>query len=119
MAAGRPVKIGLVVSDLNRSIEFYQAAFEFRWMPEIWSFQIGQYPRDDFFLISLNDPQPGEDRPVGAGHFGYTVADVDSTHRRALGAGATEWYPPQDNGGAPRSSGIHDPDGNRIELFQA
>ncbi len=119
MAAGRAVKVGLIVSDVERSIAFYLAAFEFRWLPEIGSFQIGEYPKDDFFLISLNDVQPGEDRPVGAGHFGYTVDDVDAAHRRALEAGAGEWYPPQENTGAPRSSGLHDPDGNRIELFQA
>ncbi len=119
MAAGRAVKVGLIVSDVERSIAFYRAAFEFRWLPDIGSFQIGEYPKDDFFLISLNDVQPGQNRPVGAGHFGYTVDDVDAAHRRALEAGAGEWYPPQENTGAPRSSGLHDPDGNRIELFQA
>jgi PhnB protein len=117
--AGQPVKLGLIVSDVERSMAFYREAFGFGWLPEIWSFQIGEYPKNDFFLISLNDIQPGEERPVGAGHFGYTVDDVDASHRLALDAGAGEWYPPQDNTGAPRSSGLHDPDGNRIELFQA
>jgi catechol 2,3-dioxygenase-like lactoylglutathione lyase family enzyme len=119
MTAGRPVKVGLVVSDVERSIGFFESAFGFRWLPEIWSFQIGEYPKDDFFLISLNDLQLGEERPVGAGHFGFTVEDVEAVHRRALDAGAGEWYRPQDNTGAPRSSGVLDPDGNRIELFQA
>lgn len=117
MSPGRPVKVGLVVTDVARSVDFYGAAFGFRWVPEIWSFQIGEYPKDDFFLISLNDSP--EDRPSGGGHVGYTVDDVDAAHRRALDVGAGEWYPPQDNSGAPRSSGLHDPDGNRIELFQA
>jgi catechol 2,3-dioxygenase-like lactoylglutathione lyase family enzyme len=118
VAAGRPVKIGLVVSDVDRSVGFYLAAFGFRWLPELWAFQIGEFPNDDFFLISLNDLPPGDERPVGAGHFGYTVEDVNAAHRRALDAGAGEWYPPHDNTGAPRSSGVQDPDGNRIELFQ-
>lgn len=119
MAPGRPVKVGLVVSDVSKSVDFYRAAFGFRWLPDLGSFQIGEYPNDDFFLISLNDMVADDDRPVGAGHFGFTVEDVEAAHRRALGAGAGEWYPPQDNSGAPRSSGVHDPDGNRIELFQA
>jgi hypothetical protein len=33
--------------------------------------------------------------------------------------GAVEWYAPQDNAGAPSSSGVCDPDGNRVELWQA
>ena len=107
------------MSDVERSITSYRAAFDFLWLPEIWSFQFGEHPKADFFLIGLNDVQPGESRPAGAGPFGYTVDDVDAAHRLALEAGAGEWYPPQENTGAPRSSGLHDPDGNRIELFQA
>ena len=118
MAPGRAVKVGLLVSNVPRSVEFYRGALELRWVPELWSFQIGEYPSDGFFLISLEAAQSGGERPVGCGHVGLTVQAVEAAHRRALAAGATEWYPPQDNPGAPRSSGVHDPDGNRIELFE-
>ena len=84
-----------------------------------WSFQLGEYPRDDFFLISLDEPTDGDARPVGAGHFGFSAEDVDAAHQKALEAGGSEPVPAEDNPGAPRSSGIEDPDGNRVELFQA
>ena len=119
MKAGRPVSIKLLVHDVDASVAFYQAALGLRWVPEIWSFQSGEYPHDDFFLVSLDGPADADGRPIGASQFGYSVEDVDGAHQKALAAGAQEWYPPQDNPGAPRSSGIEDPDGNRIELFQA
>ena len=119
MRANRPVSVKLLVHDIDASVEFYRAALGLQWVPDIWSFQCGEYPRDNFFLISLDEPTSGDTRPVGAGQFGYSVDDVDSAHQKALAAGAHEWYPPQDNSGAPRSSGIEDPDGNRVELFQA
>jgi predicted enzyme related to lactoylglutathione lyase len=119
MKPWRPVGITLYVRDRETTIRFYEAALSMRWNREIWSFQFGEYPRDDFFLVSVIDATDGDSYPTGAGHLKYSVDNVDTAHRRALDAGADEWYPPQDNPGAPRSSGIEDPDGNRVELWQA
>jgi catechol 2,3-dioxygenase-like lactoylglutathione lyase family enzyme len=119
MTSRRPVSVTLYVRDREAAIRFYESALGMRWNPDIWSFQFGEYPRDDFFLVSIIDSADGHARPIGAGHFGYSVEDVDASHRRLLDAGAREWYPPHDNPGAPRSSGLEDPDGNRVELWQA
>jgi DNA-binding transcriptional MerR regulator len=44
--------------------------------------------------------------------------DISSLHRRALDAGATEYYPPVDKPWKPRSSVVIDPSGNWIDLYQ-
>jgi predicted enzyme related to lactoylglutathione lyase len=119
MTPGRPVSVKLWVRDVDAAVEFYRAALGFRWNPDIWSFQFGEYPGDTFFLVSLDVPDDADPRPVGGAEFGFVVEDVDAAHRRALAAGGREWYPPQDNAGSPRSSGIEDVDGNRVTLVQA
>ena len=119
MTPGRPVSVTLRVRDVEASVDFYRRALGLRWVPEIWSFQFGEYPRDDFFLISIDEPSKDDLRPVGGGQFGFVVDHLAAAHRRALDAGAREWYPPQDNPVAPPSSGIEDADGNRVALIQA
>ncbi len=119
MTPWRPMALTLYVRDRPAAVRFYEAALGFRWNPDIWSFEFGTYPNDDFFLISVLDPTDDDTHGPGGGHLGYLVEDLEAAHARALEAGATEWYPPHDNPGAPRSSGIHDPDGNRVELWQA
>ena len=119
MNPGRPVGLTLYVRDSESAVAFYESALGWRWNPDVVSFQFGEFPRDDFFLVSLLDPSDEPDHPVGAGHIGYVVDALEDAHARALEAGAAEWYPPNDNSGAPRSSGVRDPDGNRIELWQA
>jgi PhnB protein len=119
MTPGRPVGLTLYVTDSASAIGFYESALGMRWNSEVSSFQFGTYPRDDFFLVSILDPTDEPDHPAGTGHFSFVVEDLASAHRHALAAGAVEWYPPTDNPGAPRSSGFWDPDGNRVELWQA
>jgi catechol 2,3-dioxygenase-like lactoylglutathione lyase family enzyme len=119
MTPGRPVGVTLYVRDSGAATSFYEAALGLRWNPDISSFQFGDFPGDDFFLVSLLDPADEPDHPIGAGHIGFVVEHLEEAHRRALDAGAVEWYTPQDNAGAPSSSGVCDPDGNRVELWQA
>jgi predicted enzyme related to lactoylglutathione lyase len=119
MTPWRPVGMTLYVRDRESTIRFYEGVLGMRWNPEIWSFQFGEYPRDDFFLVSVIDRTDDDPYVTGAGHLKYSVDDVDTVHGRALDAGASEWYRPQENPGAPRSSGLLDPDGNRVELWQA
>jgi PhnB protein len=56
--------------------------------------------------------------PTGTSRFGLLVSNVDDAHRRALDAGATEYYPPVDKPWKPRSSCVTDPSGNLIDLYQ-
>lgn len=51
--------------------------------------------------------------PDGATRFGLLVEDLDAAHRRALDAGAAEYYPPVDKPWKPRSSCVVDPSDNR------
>jgi predicted enzyme related to lactoylglutathione lyase len=119
MTPGRPVGVTLYVRDSASAIKFYELALGMRWNSDIASFEFGAYPAGDFFLISILDPTDEPDHAVGAGHFGFVVEELTEAHQRALDAGAVEWYPPSDNPGAPRCSGFWDPDGNRVELWQA
>jgi predicted enzyme related to lactoylglutathione lyase len=45
-------------------------------------------------------------------------SDLDSTHKAALAAGASEVFAPSDVSGMPRTSTVADPDDNRINLHQ-
>ena len=119
MTPGRPVGVTLYVSDSASAIKFYESALGMRWNAEVSSFEFSKYPRDDFFLVSILDPTDEPDHPVGTGHFSFVVDQLAAAHQQALDAGAVEWYAPNDNPGAPRSSGFWDPDGNRVELWQA
>jgi PhnB protein len=119
MRPGSVVSVNLFVRDWRPAVPFYEAAFGFSWNDEIAAFQFGEYPDDDFFLVGLLDPTDDPRRPVGGGQLGFLVQDLEWAHRRALDAGAREWFAPMHNAGSPRSSGVKDPDGNRIELVQA
>lgn len=120
----RIVGVTVNVTDLDRAIAFYQAAFDAAWNEDISSFVFGTWPSDDFFLLSVahgaDSHGHGEHHgPTGTTRFALLVADLDATHRRALDAGATERHPPYEAPWKPRSSHIIDPSGNWIDLTQA
>ena len=117
----RITQVTVNVADLAEAVRFYQAAFDATFNEDIASFQFGTWPADDFFLLTVagHDSQHGQHRgPTGASRFGLLVSSVDDAHRRALDAGATEYYPPVDRSWKPRSSCIIDPSGNLIDLYQ-
>jgi DNA-binding transcriptional MerR regulator len=114
-------QVTINVTDLARAITFYQAAFDATFNKDISSFQFGTWPADDFFLLTVAHEanQHGQHRgPTGTSRFGLLVGNVDDAHRRALDAGATEYYPPVDKPWKPRSSCVTDPSGNLIDLYQ-
>jgi predicted enzyme related to lactoylglutathione lyase len=75
-----------------------------------------RYGERDFFLIHLLD-ETALGRP-GPTTFGLLVDDLDSTHARALAAGATEVIKPREARGMPRNSAVKDPHGNWICVYQ-
>lgn len=122
LKAPRIVQVTINVTDLAEAITFYQAAFEATYNEEVSSFIFGRWPSDEFFLLTaVHGPsQHGEQHgPAGTSRFGLLVSDVDQAHRRALDAGATEYYPPMDKPWKPRSSCVIDPSGNWIDLYQS
>lgn len=117
----RIVQVTINITDLPEAIAFYEAAFEATYNEEVSSFIFGVWPSDEFFLLTVADA-PGSNGdhpgPAGTSRFGLLVNDVDQAHRRALEAGATECYPPEDKPWKPRSSGVLDPSGNWVDLYQ-
>lgn len=123
MEKGLPVKtrrisqVTIVADDLAASVAFYRDAFDAAFHEEISSFQFGTYPDDDFFLLTVANPD-SHPWPGGPAKFGLGVEDVDAAHERALAAGAVEIQPPVDRPWKPRSSTVQDPGGNHIDLYQ-
>ncbi len=122
-SGARPVQVKLLVADLDAAAAFYIDAFGFdyevtqRTADEDFSgFVFGRYGESDFFLVHLQTP----DHPGAAGPatIGVLVDDLETAHRRALAAGATEVLGPHDTEGMPRSSVVRDPDANVVWLYQ-
>jgi DNA-binding transcriptional MerR regulator len=113
----RIVQVTINVRDLKEAKTFYQGVFEAEFNEEISSFQIGTWPGEEFFLLTVAH-QPDHPGPTGPSRFGLLVTDVDTMHQRALDAGATQVEAPADRPWKPRSSCVTDPSGNRIDLFQ-
>lgn len=106
----RIAQVKIAVTDRQEAVSFYEQAFGVTYTENIESFQFGVYRTDGFFLLTLD----GE----GQGEFGFLVDDLDTVHRRVLAAGGREMYPPTEGTGMPRHSGVADPSGNRIHLYQ-
>ena len=117
-ADGRLAQVTITTHDLPTSIAFYRDAFDASYHEEIGSFQFGTYPDDDFFLVTVADPD-GHPWSGGPAKFGLLVEGVDAAHARALAAGAVEIESPIDRPWKPRSSTVKDPGGNHIDLYQA
>ncbi|MGH3239531.1 MAG: VOC family protein [Spirillospora sp.] len=113
----RITQVAIVADEPRTSIAFYRDAFDASYHQEISSLQFGSYPDDDFFLLTIADP---EQHPWSGGptRFGLLVDDLDAAHARALAAGAVEIGPPVDTPWKPRSSTVMDPGGNHIDLYQ-
>jgi predicted enzyme related to lactoylglutathione lyase len=113
LKTARIVQVTISVTDKPAAVAFYQKAFGASYQPEISSLQFGDYPDDDFFLLTIETA-----KGYGPSRFGLTVAGVDEAHRRALAAGGVEVEAPYDAAWKPRSSEVRDPSGNVISLFE-
>ena len=114
----RIVQITIAVDSQPESIRFYEEAFGVTFDEAYSHFQFGIWPSDQFFLLTLDQREPGNESP-GPSRFGFLVDDLESIHRRALAAGATEVDPPHDVTAQPRTSCIGDPSGNTVFLYQS
>jgi catechol 2,3-dioxygenase-like lactoylglutathione lyase family enzyme len=121
----RTLHVGLRVSDLPRSLEFYQAA-GYTVVGTVEGTAHGtlsmlQLPDDPFVTIELvHDPAQGNTSPgTGISHLVIQVGSLDAA-LAGLAAKGIAAEPPGLPGGAdgPRTSWITDPDGYRIELVQ-
>jgi lactoylglutathione lyase len=121
----RTLHVGLRVSDLQRSLVFYQAV-GYMVLGTVEGTAHGtlsmlQLPGDPFVTIELvHDPARGSAGPdAGISHLVIQVESLDAA-LAGLAAKAIMAEPPGLPGGAngPRTSWITDPDGYRIELVQ-
>jgi uncharacterized glyoxalase superfamily protein PhnB len=62
-------------------------------------------------VIMVSSAGPAGDAALGRGGVYLVVDDVDAHHRRAVAAGATVVYPPEDTGFGPRRYRARDPEG--------
>ncbi|GGM24493.1 lactoylglutathione lyase [Streptomyces fumigatiscleroticus] len=119
--------VGLNVTDLDRSLAFYRAVFDFEVMAEgkedgrRWAF-LG---RDSRLLVTLWQQSEGTfaaDRP-GLHHLSFqvdTVAEVKAAEEVLRGLGAEFAYEGVVPHGENASSGgifFTDPDGTRLEIY--
>ena len=121
----RTLHVGLRVSDLPRSLAFYQAV-GYTVVGTVEGTAHGtlsmlQLPDDPFVTIELvHDPARGSASPgTGISHLVIQVGSLDAA-LASLAAKGIAAEPPGLPGGAngPRTSWITDPDGYRIELVQ-
>jgi lactoylglutathione lyase len=121
----RTLPVGLRVSDLPRSLVFYQAVgYTVAGTVEgtvHGTLSMLQLPGDPFVSVELvRDPAQDRAGPgTGISHLVIQVDSLDAALADLAGQGITA-EPPGLPGGAdgPRTSWITDPDGYRIELVQ-
>lgn len=115
------------VLDLQRSVEFYETAFDFKesYRLDFSSFTLvylrNQETDAEIELTVNKDRSEPYDLGDGYGHVAFVVDDLDSTHARFLAAGLTpkdivDFAP--DGERVARFFFIADPDGYQIEVLQ-
>jgi len=120
----RPVRLVVAVDDVEAAGAFYQQAFGLDEDStrtadhESLTFAFGNTEAHDVFQLVLCEDRGRVDQP-GRSTFSFLVDHLDTVHRRAIAAGATEVTAPRDAEGMPRGSGVTDPFGNMIGLAQA
>jgi lactoylglutathione lyase len=116
----------LVVSDQDRSREFYQRVFDGQVVRErdpvilqvanSWIIlNVGGGPTDDKPTVTLSTPQ---DPDRTSAFINIRVADINRVYREWTSRGATFLTEPKDHGVEIRAY-IRDPDGHLIEVGQA
>lgn len=115
----RPVQITIPADDLAEAVTFYAKIFGGEYHEETSSFVFGTWKTDSFFRLCIEPRDRSGAYPGRNTCFSFLVDDVDSTHERAVAAGASEVDPPRDYDWMPRTSIVDDPSGNRIALHQA
>jgi len=115
------------VPDVNRSVEFYEAAFGLRRGHVAPEGTYGELQTGDTKLAFVSDAQAEGLFPVAYRHndasaepagfeLALVVEDVDAAFDRAVAAGATPFAPPADKPWGQRIAYVRDPDGILVEL---
>ena len=120
----RTLHFGLRVTDLDRSLAFYQA-LGYQVVGTVPETGLGRLtmiklPGDDFVAIELVSDSGGEvDRGTGLSHFVVQVTSMAEILARLAADGIAVEEPESPDGSADfLTTWVSDPDGNRIELVQ-
>ncbi len=120
----RTLHVGLRVTDLERSLFFYEAlGYEVvGTVPEteFGSLTMLTLPGDEFVSLELvHDPGAGAVEPAGLNHLVIQVEDLPSTLDRLAGDGIHVEPPSSPDGSEDfLTTWLTDPDGYRLELVQ-
>jgi catechol 2,3-dioxygenase-like lactoylglutathione lyase family enzyme len=116
--------VGVVVSDLARSVAFYrELALD---LPEGEGHIEAQLPGGLRFMLdtveTIKSFDPDWSPPSGGHRIALAFrcdspADVDETYERLLGVGGTRHKEPWDAFWGMRYAQVEDPDGNMVDLF--
>ena len=121
--------VGVIVSDLHRSVEFYsRLGLEFPGEPDPMGHGHVEAPLPGGLRFTLDaeesimsfDPQwsPRSDgHRVGIAFRCDSPAEVDRTYHELLDAGAESYKEPWDAFWGQRYAQVHDPDRNVVDLF--
>ncbi|MEO3853815.1 VOC family protein [Acrocarpospora sp. B8E8] len=114
------VEIG--VTDLARSLDFYQGLLGFRPVQDLDSPGV-RWLSAGPALLKLAEVGPGDlggwindDLQRGVRHIGFTVGDVDLQAEKVRDAGIPFTLPPLDAVGGVRLAFFQDPDGTHLEI---
>ena len=121
---------GVTVSDLERSIAFYEEMFGagVALRVDLDELSLVMLELPNAFVELLEYRLPGREQPprasdLGAGHFALLIDDVVDAHARLLARGVAFEGPPLRVPDGPSEGYVItfclDPDGNRIELIQS
>ena len=121
----------LVVSDMERSINFYTGRLGFRIVKQLdfpgrmlVMIALGDDPASKIELIrydetDLNDPVPAERTPLGLRHIALHVDNVASAYQTLIEAGVEmETEPPFQRPDGPPIAFGRDPDGVLLEFSE-
>ena len=121
--------VGVIVSDLHRSIEFYsRLGLEFPADPDPMGHGHVEAPLPGGLRFTLDaeesimsfDPEwspPSDGHRVAIAFRCDSAADVDRLHDELVGAGSESYKVPWDAFWGQRYAQLKDPDGNVVDLF--
>jgi catechol 2,3-dioxygenase-like lactoylglutathione lyase family enzyme len=120
--------VNLVVTNIEKSLEFYRAAFPHWWVREEGKGEWSGKPRtwvhfgDDYQYLVFGDNGVGENRDlsghqVGLAHFAFVTSNLDAVISRMADAG----FPVAKNGADDvhrKNIYFYDPDGFEVEFVE-
>jgi catechol 2,3-dioxygenase-like lactoylglutathione lyase family enzyme len=120
--------VNLVVTNIEKSLEFYRAAFPHWWVREEGKGEWSGKPRtwvhfgDDYQYLVFGDNGEGENRDlsghqVGLAHFAFVTSNLDALISRMADAG----FPVAKNGADDihrKNIYFYDPDGFEVEFVE-